>query len=347
MERTTNKPLSKQVKEKSEKTTEIEQENKGNFDTVVSTGSTLLDLAISGGIYHGGGLPGGILVEIFGPAGSGKTVLLSEIAGSIQRMGGDIRFDDPEARLNPQFAAMFGLKVTEDNYARPDTIKEVFENVRNWKPKGNCPINGSFADSLAALTTEMEMDDNDPYGMRRSKEFSEQLRLTCRELAAKNYLMVCSNQIRDVIGATKYQEQSKSPGGKGWEFYPSLRLQTSNVKKMKLEKEIADKKQERVIGVTTDIYVYKSSIWKPYHVAPVVIIFDYGIDDIRANLQFIKDWTKGTVYSLGGESLSNNMDKAIKMIESDGLEKQLKEETISLWEDIESKFIQERKPKIR
>ena len=36
---------------------------------LVSTGSTLLDLAISGGTYDEGGLPGGILVEIFGPSG--------------------------------------------------------------------------------------------------------------------------------------------------------------------------------------------------------------------------------------------------------------------------------------
>jgi hypothetical protein len=33
---------------------------------VISTGSTLLDLAISGNRIHGGGLPGGIMVEIFG-----------------------------------------------------------------------------------------------------------------------------------------------------------------------------------------------------------------------------------------------------------------------------------------
>ena len=46
----------------------------GNTETMISTGSTLLDLAISGTRVRGGGLPGGILVEIFGPAGSGKTV---------------------------------------------------------------------------------------------------------------------------------------------------------------------------------------------------------------------------------------------------------------------------------
>ena len=35
----------------------------GNTETMISTGSTLLDLAITGGRVRGGGLPGGILVE--------------------------------------------------------------------------------------------------------------------------------------------------------------------------------------------------------------------------------------------------------------------------------------------
>ena len=39
---------------------------------MVSTGSTLLDLAISGTRVRGGGYPGGILVEIFGASGTGK-----------------------------------------------------------------------------------------------------------------------------------------------------------------------------------------------------------------------------------------------------------------------------------
>ena len=37
----------------------ISIQNKGNFERMVSTGSTLLDLAISGGRVRGGGIPGG------------------------------------------------------------------------------------------------------------------------------------------------------------------------------------------------------------------------------------------------------------------------------------------------
>jgi RecA/RadA recombinase len=295
MERRKQESLSKQMKTKiTNEEKQIEKpEYDGDFGTVISTGSTLLDLAISGGRVRGGGLPGGILVECFGPSSSGKSVLLSEIAGNVQKQKGEIMFHDPEASLDTQFALMFGLSINKDkNYFRPDTVTEVFASIRNWNPgweeisnmkeikgpskdrKGINPpqiINGIFTDSLAALSTSMEMDNDegDPFGGRRAKEFSEGLRKTCRIIKDKNYLMVCSNQVRDVIGATMYQAKTKSPGGKALEFYPSLRLEFSSPRKIKLEKQIVGKKQERIIGVETTINVFKSKIWKPFRSATI------------------------------------------------------------------------------
>lgn len=351
MRPTKPKSLSKQVKQKVENPVPKEtKEYDGDFGTVISTGSTLLDLAISGGRVRGGGIPGGIFVEAFGPSASGKTVLLCEIAGDIQRKGGDTRFDDPESRLNTQFALMFGFSINEKNYATPDTVTQVFKAVKDWKPTPKNPkaVNGIFTDSLAALSTDLEMGEGgDPFGGRRAKEFSEGLRTTCRVIKDKNYLMVCSNQIREVIGAIKFQEKTKSPGGKALEFYPSLRLQFGNPIKITVKKTINAIDQSRVIGVETTVTVYKSSIWKPYRKASVIIIFDYGIDDIRANLQFIKDNSSNSVYTLGGEPLDKSMVKSIYMVEDKGLQSALKEEVIDLWESIEKQFESTRKPKIR
>jgi len=242
---------------------------------------------------------------------------------------------------------LFGLNIDKVNYKRPDTIPEVFTGVREWKPpmkKGI--IHGSFTDSSAALSTDMEMEDNDAYGMRRAKEFSEELRKTCRIITEKNYLVVCSNQIRDVVGATQYQEKTKTPGGRGWEFYPSLRLRLSTLKKYKTTLEFGNKKEiSKIMGVRTLVEVYKSSIWKPFNTAPITILFDYGIDDIRENLQFIKDFTKNTIYTCCGAPLDKSMEVSIAAVEDNKLEESLKEEVIELWEEIESKFKTERKPK--
>jgi recombination protein RecA len=349
MERTRHQSLSVQMKKKVSEVKEKEDVLDGDFGKCISTGSTLLDLAISGGRIRGGGLPGGILIEIFGPSGSGKTVLLSEIAGAVQRQGGEIMFHDPEARLNKQFAKLFGLELAEKDHYHPNKVTEVFKAVRAWEPENTKIIHGIFADSLAALSTQLEMEeeDGDKMGMRRAKEFSEELRKTCRILTQKKYLMVCSNQIRQNMDAGQYGQKFITPGGKAMEFYASLRLRTSIEKKHKIEKTFAGKKVERIIGVRAMVEVTKSSIWKPFHTAPVTIIFDYGIDNLKDSLQFIKDYSKYNVYTLEEKSLSNDIEKAVKIIEEDELELSLKNEVINLWENIESKFITNRIEKRR
>jgi len=320
--------------------------NKNKKEKTVSTGSTLLDLAISGGVYAEGGIPLGILVEIFGPSGSGKTVILSEIAGNVKRLNGGVMFHDPEARLNKQFARLFGLDIDEVAYYKPNTVTEVFKKIREWKTDN--PIKGVFTDSLAALSTDLEMgeEEGDKMGMRRAKEFSEQLRKTCRILAERGILMVCSNQIRQNLDSGPFGQKYVSPGREAIGFYSSLRLRTFNPKKIKKILPGLNKKPvERVIGVEVEVEVYKNSIWKPFRTAPLTILFDYGIDDIRTNLQYLKDSLKLPYYQLGNKKLSNSLDKAVKEIEDKGLERELKNEVIKVWNDMERIFVQPRKPK--
>jgi recombination protein RecA len=338
--------MSDQVKSKVANEPAKKTEYEGNTDHIVSTGSTLLDLAISGGRVHGGGIPSGILVEIFGPSGSGKTVLLSEIAGAIQRKSGDVMFHDPEARLNKQFAKMFDLDTNEIAYDTPDTVSQVFQSLRDWEVD-NKKMNAVVADSLAALSTDWEMGGKDQYGMRRAKELSEQLRLSARILKQKNLLMVASNQVRVNQDAGPYGQKFKSPGGEAVGFYSSLRLRTLNPKKIKKTVKVSGKEVERVIGIEVQVEVFKNSVWSPYRKAPLYILFDYGIDDIRANLQFIKDYTKNKVYTINDETLSNSLSESIEKVEEDEREYELREEVIALWHTIENKFKQTRKKKKR
>lgn len=348
--------LSAQIERKHDNEKRKEKESiaaYSGFDATVSTGSTLLDLAISGGRFTQGGIPTGILVEIFGPSGAGKTVLLCQIAGNIQRASGEIMFHDPEARLNKQFAKMFGLDTHVINYSTPDTVTEVFKSVRDWIPgkdkaeENQEKLYGIFADSLAALSTEMEMgkDEGDKMGMRRAKEFSEELRKTCRVISQQNILMVCSNQIRQNLDAGPYGQRYKSPGGEAIGFYSSLRLRCGNVKKIKVKRSIRGKEHERVIGINVTVEVFKSSVWKPFQSAEVFILYDYGIDDIRGNLHFIKRATADTIYRIGEEKLGKSLDRAIKTVEERGMEQQLKSEVIRIWNEIEEKFAEKRKPR--
>jgi len=341
--------LSDQIKAHSEKEPEKNKDYDGN-NCFVSTGSTQLDLAISGGRTHNGGIPVGTLVEIFGPNSAGKTVLLCEIAGAVQRANGNVMFRDPESRLNKQFAQIFDMDTENIDYATATTVPEVFSSVRSWEPQNkDASIHCICADSLAALSTnlEMENEEGDKMGMRRAKEFSEELRKTCRILPENNFLMVCSNQVRENTNAGPYGQKYKSPGGEALGFYASLRLRCNSPQKIREERTVAGKKVRRVTGVETEVEVHKSSVWKPYRTAPIHIVYNYGIDDIRANLQFVKRYTGATTYIIRDEKLGQSVDDAITNVEKANLEDELKEQTIELWNEIEAKFDKKRKPKKR
>ena len=101
---------------------------KPNWDFVTSTGSTLLDLAISGKRLPFGGVPSGILMEICGASQSGKSLLLTEMASRVQKKGGEVFFADPEDRLDKEYAAITGLDIRErGRYERPDTVTVLFD----------------------------------------------------------------------------------------------------------------------------------------------------------------------------------------------------------------------------
>lgn len=312
-----------------------------DWKKTLSTGSTLLDLALSSGRTHGGGVPAGILLEVYGRSGSGKTSILSELCAAAQSLGGEISYLDPEARLDTLYAKTYGMDILREHYHKPDTVTEMFDIMSKWKP-GGTGINVMAADSLAALSTELEMEKGDKMGMRRAKEFSEGLRKHCRLIEKNDWIIACSNQVR------QGDYGDVTPGGKAVEFYSSARISVNQAEKITKKRKLEGKSKEieRVIGIKSKCVVTKSSIDKPFREAYIYIIFDYGIDDIRGNLQFIKDTEELSKYRAVDKEFQV-LDAAIKHIESNNLEHDLKEEVIELWHTIEERFRQERKQKGR
>ena len=352
---TPKKKLSKQreeyVNKKSrEKEDTIFQPPEGNFKMMISTGSTLGDLAISGGKVRGGGIPGGIVVEIGGLPSMGKTVYLCEIAGDVQRKGGSTIYMDPEGRLSTTFAQLFGFEISEEKIESPDTPIDMFEIIRNWEPERNDVVNAVFVDSTAALSSDLEMENKKDEYQRRAKLFSQELRKHSKMIKEKNLLIVCSNQLRETVNAMPGQEKYYTPGGKAFDFYASLQIRLTKNKggyEMKRKKTIHGTQEERTVGVASQMKVVKSSIWKPYRTAPLYIIFDYGSDTIRANLEFTKKFSDESVYYAGNQKLSNSLEDSIQTVEDHDLEDELREATIDIWEKVEKEFNSNRKKKKR
>lgn len=318
----------------------VEKKIDYDYSNVISTGSTLLDLSISGnkGV---GGIPGGLIVEIYGEPGSGKTAILSEVGASAQSRGGEVMFLDPEARLDQEYSRIYGIQLNHKDYHRPDTVTEMFNYIHTWEPSNQNVVNVIATDSLAALSTELEMEKEDKMGMRRAKEFSEGLRKTARKIANNKWLIACSNQVRE----GQYGETT--PGGMAIPFYSSLRIRVNRIRNIDVERDINGKKVKKTIGIESSCFIKKSTVDDPYRECKVYIIFNYGIDDIRGNLQYLKDMTRNTVYDCLDGKTYLSLEKAIVHVETNKLVDKLKEATIAMWRDVESRFKTNRVTKIR
>lgn len=323
---------------------------------VISTGSTLLDLSVSGSRIRGGGLPGGILVEIFGPPSSGKTGLLVEICSSAQSGGGEVLIADPERRLDKEYASLFGLKIPKEIYRQPNTVTELSDLIWNWKPKNDKVINVLAADSIAAISTSLEMEKGDKRGQRKAKELSELCRKVGRKIALAHQLIVFTNQERQgEYGRT-------TPGGFAVPFHASLRIRIARAGVRQIEakktvtRQVIDKKTgeitkkkielSKIIGIESEAVTIKSSISNEFQKVPIYTIFGVGIDDVRANLVWLKKMYAMTKFPCADKEYAHIND-AIKYIEGENLEAKLRENVINTWETIESLFRQRRKKKVR
>jgi len=199
-------------------------------------------------------------------------------------------------------------------------------------------------DSLAALSSELELGTTgDKMGMKIAKDFSQGLRKTCRLIKRNNFVIACSNQIRGGTGG------ETTSGGKGIPFYASLRIRVgppAQNKYLTKTKTIHEVEHKKIFGIQSICTIKKSSVDDPFRTANIYIVFGLGIDDIRANLAYLKQMTKADKYNAVNEEFGR-MDTAIKHIEDNNLEAELREQVIDLWEEIEAEFKVDRKPKMR
>src|SRR5436190_19984575 len=86
---------------------------------VIPTGSVGLDMAL--GV---GGIPRRRVVEVYGPASSGKTTLSLAIIANAQRQGGNAVSIDAEHALDAAYAQKLGVDIANLHVAQPDTGEE-------------------------------------------------------------------------------------------------------------------------------------------------------------------------------------------------------------------------------
>jgi len=311
--------------------------------TFISTGCTLLDLAIAGKLP--GGVASGRISHFYGDESTLKTAILAEIMGSIQRLGGVAFLDDVEGTWDNDFARLFGLDCSQKSFSKghSKSVEDLFDNTipkqieKALKSDKPCLVG---IDSLSALPSETELQSNiadASYGTSRAKSISQGFRKILRGLNESGLALVFIDQTRQNVGIT-FGDNKTVSGGNALKFYASTRVKLSHLKPLKTAKGIP-------YGVKIGFNVRKNKLSTPFKEGFFSFLFDYGIDDVGSSLE----WLHETVGEKGKwefkDLKSRGLNDLVKKIESENREEEVVAEVVEVWKELHKPI--ERKPKKR
>ena len=104
-----------------------EEEDASMVSDWISTGNSLLDLAISN--RKDGGLPVGRIISLEGQESSGKSLVAAHIMASTQRMGGYAAYIDSENAAATEFWKAVGVDIRSLGYVQLFTVEEIFAKI--------------------------------------------------------------------------------------------------------------------------------------------------------------------------------------------------------------------------
>lgn len=262
----------------------------------VSTGSSLLDLAISN--RKNGGLPSGRIVELNGLEGTGKSLMVAHILANAQKAGGVAAIIDTENAAAPLFWEAVGVNLNDLIYDQLYTVEEIFSSIETIigtiRKSDKKRLVVICVDSLAAASCSSEMESQhgkDGYNTSKAIIISKALRKITGLIGRERILVVFTNQLRMNLNAVKFGDKWVVPGGKAMGFSASVRVRLANTGQIK--------RDGKIIGNICKAVVTKNRMGPPKRTAQFEIHFDSGIQDLKSWLDFLKD--NGMARKVSGE----------------------------------------------
>ena len=252
----------------------------------VSTGSTLLNLAISN--KPNGGIAVGRITEINGLESSGKSLIGAHILAETQRKEGVAVYMDTETSVSREFLEAIGIDVGNMLYIHLETIEDIFEAIEKIVVKiresDKDRLVTILVDSLAAATTKVELEadfEKDGWATSKAIIISKAMRKITQMIGRQKIALVFTNQLRQKLGVM-FGDPWTTSGGKALPFHASTRIRLKNVGQIK------DKKTN-TIGMKMRAQVIKNRLGPPMRHADFNLYFESGIDDDGSWLQVLKD----------------------------------------------------------
>jgi len=257
-----------------------------DIDEFISTGATMLDIAISN--RPGGGIAVGRITEITGLEGSGKSLVgAALIANTIKRDGVGILIDTENA-VNTEFFKAVGIDMNKMVYVQSSTVEAIFDYITNIIEKIRASDKDKLVtivvDSVAAASTKREMEadfSKDGYATDKAIIISKALRKITSMIGRQRIALVFTNQLRQKMNAMPFSDPWTTSGGKAIAFHASTRLRLSLTGKINAN--------DNVVGVKVKAQVVKNRLGPPHRTAEFDIYFDRGIDDYTSWLNVLKD----------------------------------------------------------
>ena len=256
----------------------------------ISTGSTMLDLAISNRPH--GGLPVGRIIEITGLEASGKSLLAAHALADTQRKGGLAVYIDTENAISREFLEAIGVNLKDMLYVPLETIEDIFDAMDNIvesiRKSSKSRIVTIVVDSVAGASTKQEMAadyDKDGWATSKAIILSKAMRKITNFVGRERICLIFTNQLRTRLGVT-FGDQWTTSGGKAIAFHSSVRLRLKSVGQIKLKVDGRDE----ILGITTRAQVVKNRMGPPLRSVDYDIYFDSGIDDFGSWLTMLKNY---------------------------------------------------------
>ena len=279
----------------------------------VSTGSTMLDLAISN--KPNGGIAVGRITELNGLESSGKSLLGAHMLAETQKKGGVAVYIDTETAVSTEFLSAIGIDVDNMLYLHLETVEDIFhaieEIVAKVRESDRDRLVTILVDSLAAASTNVEMEadfDKDGWATSKAIIISKAMRKITQMIGRQQIALVFTNQLRQKLGVM-FGDPWTTSGGKALPFHASTRIRLKNTGQIK------DKKNN-TIGMKMRAQVIKNRLGPPMRHADFELYFETGIDDDGSWLKVMKDHK---LVKQGGSwyTMQDHKDKEVKFQSKD------------------------------